>query len=93
VTDVVWRLGAGIARFTVAAHGAVLVEAALTPRRQTGRRRASAVNACSQQRLYHHAVPVAADHEVGTGSPVAVLIKMPPHLHLLHGCAALMARR
>jgi hypothetical protein len=38
-------------------------------------------------------MPVGADHEVRTGTPVAVLVKMPPHLNPLHGCAAVVAGR
>jgi hypothetical protein len=36
---------------------------------------------------------VAADHEVGTGTPPTVLVKMPPRLDALDRCAAFVAGR
>ncbi len=47
----------------------------------------------SGQRLDQHAVADAADHEVRAGTPAVILVKVPRHLHPLHGFAAIVARR
>jgi transposase len=51
------------------------------------------IPAMSFQRLYQDAMLVRADHEVRTGTPPAVLVKMPPNLDPLHRCTALVAGR
>jgi hypothetical protein len=47
----------------------------------------------SFQRLYQDAMLGGADHEVRTGTPPAVLVKMPPSLDPLHRFAAVVAGR
>lgn len=47
----------------------------------------------SHERLYQDAMLVAADHEVRTRTPPAVLVEVPLSLDSLHGCATLVARR
>ena len=47
----------------------------------------------SGQRLHQHAMSVGADHEVRPGTPFVVLVKVPRHLHPLHGFAAVVTGR
>jgi hypothetical protein len=56
-------------------------------------RSADQVGQASWQRPDQDAMLVDADHEVRTWAPPAVLVKVPPSLDPLHGCAAFAAGR